>query len=95
MKMLSIIFVMVLATLSACSDKPEVRVFSPNIDLPSGTKILIAPGGPNYALCCGSCDSNGQCSNCALLPPLSECIGKILACPEGEVITDDGSGSCA
>jgi hypothetical protein len=61
--------------------------------LPRGSK-LITPGKDPNALCCGSC-SGGVCQNCALLPPLSMCVGTILACPNGEVLTDEGEGSCA
>lgn len=81
--------------LSACSDRPEIKPLSQH-NIPKGAKLLLAPGvDPNYALCCGSCNSNNECENCAILPPLSECSGTILACPEGEIITDDGVGGCA
>ena len=46
------------------------------------------------ALCCGSC-SGDSCSNCAVLHPFAICHGEILACAGGEILTDDGAGSCA
>lgn len=57
-------------------------------------RIGIVTGGTE-ALCCGSVDPAGEVGeNCAVLPPLTECHGKILACPSGELIDSDGNGSC-
>jgi hypothetical protein len=55
---------------------------------------FLAPGDPSEALCCGSCEGTA-CTGCVNLPTSSTCIGFILACPEGEILTDDGGGGCA
>lgn len=66
------------------------------VRFPTGGPGGFAATGPNRALCCGPVDAGaGTGTNCALLPPLSECHGKILACPDGEVLNTDGSGACA
>jgi len=54
---------------------------------------LRAPG-EQPALCCASCGPS-QCQGCVNIPWDGNCHGEILACPGGEVLTDDGAGSCA
>ena len=68
---------------------------TPGIELPAGTRLVLPAGDPSPALCCGSCDSNDDCSNCSFLHPFSDCRGVILACPDGEFVTEDGVGGCA
>lgn len=93
-----LIVCMTLAFFVGCGDQLETRINpAAGIDLPTGSKLILPPGGdPNPALCCGSCDSNNNCENCAVIGPFTGCQGgTILTCPEGEFITEDGDGGCA
>lgn len=59
---------------------------------------FLAPGDPAEALCCGSCvqtPDGPECTGCVNMGTFSQCFGTILACPEGEILTDDGGGGCA
>lgn len=62
--------------------------------IPVSIDDFLAPGGPSGALCCGACVGT-ECTGCVNLPTFSSCVGVILACPEGEILIEDGSGGCA
>ena len=87
----------ILVVVIGCTHKENQRGSGSGIDIPVGSKLILPPGGePNPALCCGSCDANNNCENCAVQHPFTGCQGgTILACPEGEILTEDGSGACA
>lgn len=66
--------------------------------IPVNIDAFLAPGDPSEALCCGSCVQTvdgPECTGCVNMGTFSSCFGTILACPEGEILTDDGEGGCA
>jgi hypothetical protein len=85
------------ASKRVCINAPsgKVTINVGNRVIPININDFANPGGPDKALCCSNCSPGNECTGCTNLPPLSTCHGHILACPSGEVLDEDGGGSCA
>ena len=85
------------ATPRVCVSAPDgkVTIIVGERVIPLDIDSFVNPGGPDKALCCANCDPGGiSCTGCTNLPALSTCHGHILACPLGEILDEDGNGSC-